>query len=1276
MKERMRIALLSLAMLLTLLGASFSGNLYKEHFESLRYCDIPQTTGEWNISDGQANAPGHLAESTYVALNGASKKIQTVDRYAYIATSYGVEIVDLAPNPPALVGSLSIGDCVDIGVLGKYAYLLTTAGNDSLVKVDVSDPTSPSFAADVNVSNPSGLTLTNKYAYIVAGNSIYCYDISGTGITAVSNRSLSGTGVDVDAYGKYMVVVEKSNNRLEIVNASNPASMTLEGNCALSTEPKQVAISGQIAYVGAEDSVYMVDITNLSSPAVVHLSAIQEDAEDLFIWGRWLFVADGTEGLTVLNLNKGYEKAHIKLTEELHTGGASATGISVGSSYALIADSTSNLQAFFVGDTAAPAGTLWADIIFPETTYVGKTSGRTLLDVETIGNLAYFSMHMYGIMVADISNLTDMRVIDSFAVSGAPCGLDIDGNELFLAAGDEGVYAYTIQDSVLSSSWHTNGISEIIDVAASDEFVYAAVSNGSLGVRKLRRSDGTLLASYYTSSPVFGVYVYGDYVYAAATAVGVVKLTKDLSAVDTFTTTDAWGVCADGQYVYVADKMDGLKVVASDDMTEVTTVSTATLGGDPHGVIVKNSLAYVALDTLVTILDVTNPANPTVFGHSPAGILPSGIAPVGDYLIAADNAGGAKSLYYFDNMIYTKKTDYEFHSTDVRDTCTGDNTEYNGVYWRCYQQKDADTDTTDYYLVLVSASADSDTLFIFRDEAEPEPGPGGEIAYYPFSDTFSELYWCGIHEDNLTSPDFDLIIDSIIIGDTLADFSRKWRVPIAVDGDGGGFVELELAGDSSATYGYDDGIDTLYTPTGVFDAYFIVDGMMLQKNHIGLFEKPKDIILKVEGDDATIRWNPGDLPDGNFSLAGVDMKEDSSLTATDGEELALIQEPLYNLFYQRRLSPGWNIASLVADGPDNSARNILGEGGIAFAYDPVGRRYIRADTLSPGVGYFCLNNRDRIKYYSYNGIPIMHTNVHLYPGWNLIGGLNINNIDVSLITTEPEASLIPGSFFRYDPIARGYENIATLTSGEGYWVAAESECDMTIDYTMQTGMKKRLIKTPDWYVTMRAGDNTLDFGCGRGATTGYDYLFDILLPPALPGEGQAAIVEDVPITPEFKRSIHPRNKLSWEITLSEDRVVVFDTKQLPSNLALYIDGNGNRSRIESNREFALSAGRYKIFAKQSNLPKRLYLDPAFPNPFNASVKLTFGLPEEGKVELAIYNILGQKVKTLVDNTLPAGEYSILWDGKTAEEKTAPTGVYFYRITFEEKKVTRKMLLLR
>ncbi|OQX90005.1 MAG: hypothetical protein B6D65_00355 [candidate division Zixibacteria bacterium 4484_93] len=1150
MKERMRIALLSLAMLLTLLGASFSGNLYKEHFESLRYCDIPQTTGEWNISDGQANAPGHLAESTYVALNGASKKIQTVDRYAYIATSYGVEIVDLAPNPPALVGSLSIGDCVDIGVLGKYAYLLTTAGNDSLVKVDVSDPTSPSFAADVNVSNPSGLTLTNKYAYIVAGNSIYCYDISGTGITAVSNRPLSGTGVDVDAYGKYMVVVEKSNNRLEIVNASNPASMTLEGNCALS---------------------------------------------------------------------------HIKLTEELHTGGASATGISVGSSYALIADSTSNLQAFFVGDTAAPAGTLWADIIFPETTYVGKTSGRTLLDVETIGNLAYFSMHMYGIMVADISNLTDMRVIDSFAVSGAPCGLDIDGNELFLAAGDEGVYAYTIQDSVLSSSWHTNGISEIIDVAASDSFVYAAVSNGSLGVRKLRRSDGTLLASYYTSSPVFGVYVYGDYVYAAATAVGVVKLTKDLSAVDTFTTTDVWGICADGQYVYVADKMDGLKVVASDDMTEVTTVSTATLGGDPHGVIVKNSLAYVALDTLVTILDVTNPANPTVFGHSPAGILPSGIAPVGDYLIAADNAGGAKSLYYFDNMIYTKKTDYEFHSTDVRDTCTGDNTEYNGVYWRCYQQKDADTDTTDYYLVLVSASADSDTLFIFRDEAEPEPGPGGEIAYYPFSDTFSELYWCGIHEDNLTSPDFDLIIDSIIIGDTLADFSRKWRVPIAVDGDGGGFVELELAGDSSATYGYDDGIDTLYTPTGVFDAYFIVDGMMLQKNHIGLFEKPKDIILKVEGDDATIRWNPGDLPDGNFSLAGVDMKEDSSLTATDGEELALIQEPLYNLFYQRRLSPGWNIASLVADGPDNSARNILGEGGIAFAYDPVGRRYIRADTLSPG---------------------------------------------------EPEASLIPGSFFRYDPIARGYENIATLTSGEGYWVAAESECDMTIDYTMQTGMKKRLIKTPDWYVTMRAGDNTLDFGCGRGATTGYDYLFDILLPPALPGEGQAAIVEDVPITPEFKRSIHPRNKLSWEITLSEDRVVVFDTKQLPSNLALYIDGNGNRSRIESNREFALSAGRYKIFAKQSNLPKRLYLDPAFPNPFNASVKLTFGLPEEGKVELAIYNILGQKVKTLVDNTLPAGEYSILWDGKTAEEKTAPTGVYFYRITFEEKKVTRKMLLLR
>ncbi len=94
------------------------------------------------------------------------------------------------------------------------------------------------------------------------------------------------------------------------------------------------------------------------------------------------------------------------------------------------------------------------------------------------------------------------------------------------------------------------------------------------------------------------------------------------------------------------------------------------------------------------------------------------------------------------------------------------------------------------------------------------------------------------------------------------------------------------------------------------------------------------------------------------------------------------------------------------------------------------------------------------------------------------------------------------------------------------------------------------------------------------------------------------------------------------------------------------------------------------------LPTEFGLAQNYPNPFNPSTKIDFSLPEESNVRLDIYNTLGQKVVTLIDDRLPAGYYSKLWHGKNSYNNFTATGIYFYRIQAGDFIKTRKMSLLK
>jgi hypothetical protein len=88
------------------------------------------------------------------------------------------------------------------------------------------------------------------------------------------------------------------------------------------------------------------------------------------------------------------------------------------------------------------------------------------------------------------------------------------------------------------------------------------------------------------------------------------------------------------------------------------------------------------------------------------------------------------------------------------------------------------------------------------------------------------------------------------------------------------------------------------------------------------------------------------------------------------------------------------------------------------------------------------------------------------------------------------------------------------------------------------------------------------------------------------------------------------------------------------------------------------------------------LERNYPNPFNPETVLKFNLPEASKVDLKVYNILGQVVRTLVDEELPAGPHSVVWDGRNDQGSDVASGVYFYRIQAGSFESTMRMTLLR
>ena len=126
-------------------------------------------------------------------------------------------------------------------------------------------------------------------------------------------------------------------------------------------------------------------------------------------------------------------------------------------------------------------------------------------------------------------------------------------------------------------------------------------------------------------------------------------------------------------------------------------------------------------------------------------------------------------------------------------------------------------------------------------------------------------------------------------------------------------------------------------------------------------------------------------------------------------------------------------------------------------------------------------------------------------------------------------------------------------------------------------------------------------------------------------------------------------------------------------------GAGNISEATKVRLFASIAETTALEPEPADVPTRFILKQNYPNPFNPTTVLSFHIEGQAasSVSLAVYNLLGQKVRTLIDDApMSAGTYEYAWDARNEAGSKVSSGVYLYRLHVGDQVQTRTMVLLR
>jgi len=156
----------------------------------------------------------------------------------------------------------------------------------------------------------------------------------------------------------------------------------------------------------------------------------------------------------------------------------------------------------------------------------------------------------------------------------------------------------------------------------------------------------------------------------------------------------------------------------------------------------------------------------------------------------------------------------------------------------------------------------------------------------------------------------------------------------------------------------------------------------------------------------------------------------------------------------------------------------------------------------------------------------------------------------------------------------------------------------------------------------------------------------------------------------------PIANLVFELADGVDRVEIEAVEMAEPNHKLTYYYNDFSSGVPEVKAIHPTMEKTEVSLDNGMKPTTYALDQNSPNPFNPVTKINYSLPEATDVQISVFNILGQNVRTLVNDYVEAGNHSVVWDSKDNDGTAVASGMYFYRIKTDQYTDTKKMILLK
>jgi hypothetical protein len=517
-------------------------------------------------------------------------------------------------------------------------------------------------------------------------------------------------------------------------------------------------------------------------------------------------------------------------------------------------------------------------------------------------------------------------------------------------------------------------------------------------------------------------------------------------------------------------------------------------------------------------------------------------------------------------------------------------------------------------------------------------------------------------------------------------------------------------GNLTPTLEFDDIPNQLFYPNEILDINWSVN-LTSTIDYVNVYAENNEITIPIEmglsPNTYNVEWN---VP----QLLFEDLKCRVDLVMDEGDTLHYYSSYSFGIISPQNIVEtyqGWNLITKNFDTNQYSTEEIFGED-IEF-YEFIDNEFNAVDEpefLHPYWNYAPQDN-----YFALNNVTMQKTayGIQLNSGWNIIPNphrahydldqlvFSINNVDYEYYQAVQNRLIEPAVF----DFVNCFDPVYELTPANAYYIYCYED-DVTVKFIPYYSNEFSPEYEFNWKAKINVEQENNDLssiivGISMFADSQYNANYDLLKPLAKPFDD--IITFSIPmeisgITQKMHQSItSPQDETqnytySWdaELQLADLQPLYFNAENfnIPENAFislqtpegyLNVPENGVTEYIPTDTLLAISIliSNNDYSNADDMVVQNTFSLQNYPNPFNPETNINYSIPEEGKVELSVYNIKGQKVKTLINETQLSGEHTVIWNGTNKHNKRVASGVYFYKLEINDSKLLiNKMLLLK